>query len=210
MLKVCLKIAVLIFVTALTACATPKFTQSALLDNYQIPETKLPAIRLMLSYHDKPAQRICIDNNYGGSNCFNSSDDTRAVIQNQVVESNAFEKVLTHRDIVLANVASQKHWRLHLKYQETVLDSKQERLGKMLLQTLSAYFIPLNRNVKYTMDVKVVDDNNQLIYESSFVREIDEPTSWYNANTYKTAAIDSMIKELVMQLHSRSNLSLNS
>lgn len=186
----------------LIACVSPRHFNTAQLEEYQIPNEKLPTVSLRVFYKAKPAQKICVDNQAGGQNCFMSQDTTRQLIIDELQSLNAFEKVAPRLSASSVRYTENTpQFVLSIGYKRTKLDSNKEQLGKLLLQTMTAFFVPLNRRIRHEMEVNLTNSNN-VIFSTVLTRETEELSSWYNADSYQQAAVQSMLKELVMQLHS--------
>lgn len=77
-----------------SACVNPAYYESTELQRYTIPKYQLPPIGLVIWPYEGKSQRICIDNDYGGRNCFTNQDNSREWLIKKVKEMAAFKQVV--------------------------------------------------------------------------------------------------------------------
>jgi hypothetical protein len=191
-------ISLIVVAWLLSACVSPKHYDSVELQTYQIPQYQLPEIGLVIWPLKQKNQQICVDGQYGGRNCFDSGDYLSPLILEQLQTSQAFTKV-TPINFGFDKTA----FTLRVSYRQGRLDSNWAKLGKLLFQTATIFFIPVNVEVRHTIQASLFHGST-LLFTQSYTRQSEELTTWFTYQSYQRMAIKSMLDELVVELHETS------
>jgi hypothetical protein len=188
----------------LVACSSPANVKPVEHQSGQTSKRLLPAIGLVVSSIKSKNQRICVDGQYGGRNCFVSQDQTPRLILNQVKASLAFRDVTP---ISFTSSKSPHRYILHLHYTRQLkrTDGLAVRAGKLLVQAMSIFLIPVNMDMHHSLQARIYE-NGSLVFTQSYQREGIELTSLVNSQANQDKAVASMLNELVTQLHDEAVL----